>query len=87
MHISDRKTVAFMAQLSKEMVNPPQHTVGVFDSVLTNVGGAYKSSSGVFLAPVNGTYTIHLVATASRKKTSEYVSSINVTNKPTHIII
>jgi hypothetical protein len=78
MPISDRKTVAFMAQLTKHMVNPRQHTVVVFDAVLTNVGGAYKPSSGVFLAPVNGTYTIHLVASSSPKSTSEYVSSIYV---------
>ncbi|XP_060553740.1 complement C1q-like protein 3 [Ruditapes philippinarum] len=70
---SDRKTVAFMAQLTKHMVNPRQHTVVVFDAVLTNVGGAYKPSSGVFLAPVNGTYTIHLVASSSPKSTSEYL--------------
>ncbi|XP_060579039.1 complement C1q subcomponent subunit A-like [Ruditapes philippinarum] len=70
---SDRKIVAFMAQLTKHMVNPPQHTVVVFDSVLTNVGGAYKSSSGVFLAPVNGTYTIHLVASSTPKTSSEYL--------------
>jgi hypothetical protein len=78
MLISDLQTVAFMAQLSKNLVNPPQHTVVVFDSVLTNVGGAYKPSSGVFLAPVNGTYTIHLVASSSPKKTSELVRSFYI---------
>ncbi|XP_060593899.1 complement C1q-like protein 3 [Ruditapes philippinarum] len=70
---SDHQSVAFMAQLSKILVNPPQHTVVIFDSVLTNVGGAYKPSSGMFLAPVNGTYTIHLVASSTPKTTSEYL--------------
>ncbi|XP_060553741.1 uncharacterized protein LOC132714841 isoform X1 [Ruditapes philippinarum] len=66
---NDRKSVAFMAQLSKNMVNPPQHTVVVFDAVFNKCWGCLqKPSSGVFLAPVNGTYTIHLVASSSRKK-------------------
>jgi hypothetical protein len=78
MLISDHQALAFMAQLSKNLVNPPQHTVVVFDSVLTNAGDAYKPSSGVFLAPVNGTYTIHLVASSPPKKTSDHVSSIYV---------
>ena len=32
----------------------------VFDSVITNVGGAYHSTTGIFTAPVDGIYAFNM---------------------------
>ena len=76
MIISDSQNVAFMAQLSKTLVNPPKDTVVKFESVITNVGNGYKPELGTFVAPVSGVYSISLVASSSPKKPTEVVNII-----------
>ncbi|XP_052102067.1 complement C1q subcomponent subunit C-like isoform X4 [Mytilus californianus] len=48
---------AFTATLSKDFT-PPLNQIIKFDSVKTNVGGHYSSSTGVFTPPRNGLYMI-----------------------------
>ncbi|CAC5410361.1 C1QL [Mytilus coruscus] len=48
--------VAFDAVLSKNYVHGEQDFVLKFDQVLTNVGNAYNSATGIFTAPFSGTY-------------------------------
>lgn len=50
-------SVAFSAILSKDTTVGGKEVVK-YDSVLTNVGGAYQPSTGVFTAPYKGIYTI-----------------------------
>ncbi|XP_053381095.1 complement C1q tumor necrosis factor-related protein 3-like [Mercenaria mercenaria] len=66
----DTRHVAFMAELSADLVNPSIGTTIVFDTVHTNVGDGYKPGPGIFVAPVNGTYNINLVASSSTKASS-----------------
>ncbi|XP_053380188.1 uncharacterized protein LOC123561644 [Mercenaria mercenaria] len=65
--------VAFMAQLSKHLADPPIGTTVVFDTVHTNIGNGYKPGPGIFVAPVDGTYSINLVASSSTKATSAHL--------------
>ncbi|XP_060553605.1 complement C1q tumor necrosis factor-related protein 3-like [Ruditapes philippinarum] len=69
----DSQKVAFIAQLSVSLINPAVNTVVVFDRVSTNAGNGYNSGSGMFVAPVNGLYSIHLVASSRSKATTNYL--------------
>ncbi|XP_045210152.2 complement C1q tumor necrosis factor-related protein 3-like [Mercenaria mercenaria] len=66
----DNQPVAFMAELPANLVSPPIGTTVVFSTVHTNVGHGYKPGPGIFVAPVDGTYSISLVASSSPKATS-----------------
>ena len=49
--------------------NKPTYELGdivIFEEVLTNQGGAYNSTSGLFVAPVNGTYAFHVTIVLDR---------------------
>ncbi|VDI20195.1 Hypothetical predicted protein [Mytilus galloprovincialis] len=48
---------AFTATLSKDLT-PQINEIIIFDSVKTNVGGHYSSSTGIFTSPRNGLYMI-----------------------------
>ncbi|XP_055999798.1 otolin-1-like isoform X2 [Ostrea edulis] len=50
-------SVAFTAFLSKD-TTVGSHAVVKYDHVLTNWGGAYQPTTGVFTAPYNGLYSI-----------------------------
>ncbi|KAH3864519.1 hypothetical protein DPMN_027539 [Dreissena polymorpha] len=50
--------VAFYAQSTHGRINVGEHQTIVFDQVVTNVGNAYNKFSGMFTAPVSGTYAI-----------------------------
>ncbi|XP_056014407.1 complement C1q subcomponent subunit C-like [Ostrea edulis] len=50
-------SVAFTALLSKD-TTVSAHAVVKYDRVLTNWGGAYQPTTGVFTAPYNGLYSI-----------------------------
>ena len=49
--------VAFTALLSKDTTIGP-HAVLKYDHVVTNWGGAYKPTTGIFTAPYDGLYSI-----------------------------
>ncbi|XP_060553676.1 collagen alpha-2(VIII) chain-like isoform X2 [Ruditapes philippinarum] len=74
----DSQKVAFMAQLSGTLINPAVNTVVVFDRVSTNAGNGYNSGSGMFVAPVKGLYSIHLVASSRSKATTNYNSDYSL---------
>lgn len=48
--------VGFTAKLSEHATNLGLNQPVIFDNVHTNVGNAYSRDTGVFTAPVNGTY-------------------------------
>lgn len=52
-----------MNQLSTTLENPTKGHIVIFDDVITDVGHAYSSSTGVFRAPVDGTYVFILIVT------------------------
>jgi hypothetical protein len=56
---TNEQQVAFYASVSPSITEiQPWETV-VFSQVVTNEGGAYNSSTGEFIAPVNGTYAFY----------------------------
>ncbi|KAL8570854.1 hypothetical protein ACOMHN_023527 [Nucella lapillus] len=57
-----RVTVAFQARLWQPVKASRPQTI-VCNNVLTNVGGAYNNQTGVFTAPVSGTYCFLATAT------------------------
>lgn len=48
--------VAFYAYLSSDIPASIAHHIIAFDTVITNVGNAYHSHSGTFIAPRSGVY-------------------------------
>ncbi|KAH3866799.1 heavy metal-binding protein HIP-like [Dreissena polymorpha] len=72
--------VAFYAQLTQDPGPMGLHQTVVFDNVVTNIGNAYNKFSGMFTAPVSGTYVIFW-STFNRDRThfpSELVHNANV---------
>ncbi|KAL4232507.1 hypothetical protein ACF0H5_007199 [Mactra antiquata] len=49
------KKIAFSARLKSSVILEPVKTL-VFDHVLTNEGNAYSNATGIFTAPIDGTY-------------------------------
>jgi len=58
------RSVAFMAQLAADLVNPANGHVVVFNDVITNEGNGYNRLHGIFTAPVNGTYNFNLIVSS-----------------------
>ena len=54
--VENESPVAFLATLSDHAVNLGANQNIAFDNVITNVGNAYNSHAGVFIAPVSGIY-------------------------------
>lgn len=50
----EKKQVFFMAELSKQMVNPQQEKTVVFDKVHTHSATGYNHHTGIFSAPFDG---------------------------------
>uniref|UniRef100_A0A8W8LMJ7 C1q domain-containing protein n=1 Tax=Magallana gigas TaxID=29159 RepID=A0A8W8LMJ7_MAGGI len=53
----DTSTIAFQSSLTNNLNNMKNHETVVFDKVSVNEGKAYDSSSGIFTAPLDGTYS------------------------------
>lgn len=53
---ANEDTVAFLAGLTDVLTHEGAMQNIAFDTVITNVGGAYNSHAGVFIAPVPGVY-------------------------------
>ncbi|XP_045211430.2 collagen alpha-2(VIII) chain-like [Mercenaria mercenaria] len=51
--------VAFTAGLSRSILHAPAYHNIIFDRVETNIGNGYDSLTGVFTAPVSGTYVFY----------------------------
>ncbi|KAH3856535.1 complement C1q-like protein 4 [Dreissena polymorpha] len=74
-------SVAFQAFLSKNVAFP-QISVVIFDVVPVNLGNAYNPITGIFTAPVNGTYLFAMSignptgkpSTIRMKKNQEYIA-------------
>ncbi|XP_052078285.1 complement C1q-like protein 2 [Mytilus californianus] len=48
--------VAFMVKNSADLLNIPANSVVVYNTVITNLGNGYDSSTGIFKAPSNCVY-------------------------------
>ncbi|XP_065937208.1 complement C1q tumor necrosis factor-related protein 3-like [Magallana gigas] len=55
--VAKKNAVAFSAIFSKDITVGGKEVLK-YDSLLTNVGGAYNKSTGIFTAPYKGIYTI-----------------------------
>lgn len=71
--IEEKKPVSFTAQLSNQMVNPPEDKTVIFDSVQTSFGQGYNPSTGIFSAPYSGVYSFSLVASSPLKSTENFL--------------
>ncbi|KAK3583649.1 hypothetical protein CHS0354_021386 [Potamilus streckersoni] len=61
--------VAFHAQVSvPDLVNLGIHQTIVFDKIVTNIGGGYHHSTGIFIAPISGVYVFHVTAMSTPGK-------------------
>lgn len=64
--MTDCTNVAFTARkLNRETLTDPNLTVK-FESVILNAGKGYNSSTGLFTAPVNGTYVFSWTITTKQ---------------------
>ncbi|XP_061191230.1 complement C1q tumor necrosis factor-related protein 4-like [Saccostrea echinata] len=53
---NQRSNVAFVAELSHSINNPPNGFHIIFDKVKLDIGGNYKATHGIFVAPHPGIY-------------------------------
>ncbi|XP_052777347.1 heavy metal-binding protein HIP-like [Mya arenaria] len=74
-------SVAFFARLDKSYENIGAWVTIVFKTVVTNEGGAYDGTTGVFTAPVNGTYVFNSNIMAKAGKSIETSLKVNDINK------
>lgn len=76
------ESVAFFARFSSNTPAGINHHILVFDKVITNVGNAYHSHTGTFIAPRSGlyvfTWTIRLYTTSYHS--TELLVDNNVVN-------
>ncbi|XP_045190983.2 EMILIN-2-like isoform X2 [Mercenaria mercenaria] len=54
-----RREVAFQASLTRESATFKLYDTIIFNNVITNIGHAYNKHTGIFTAPVSGTYTFN----------------------------
>ena len=54
--VMDNRAVAFLARMDHTLLHLGQHQNVRYDTVVTNIGGGYHQSHGVFIAPVAGIY-------------------------------
>ncbi|XP_062613784.1 complement C1q-like protein 4 [Saccostrea cucullata] len=59
-----RSNVAFVAELSRSILNPTNNFHIVFDNVKLNAGNAYHPTHGIFVAPYPGIYHFAVEITA-----------------------
>ena len=64
--------VAFLATLSVHAKNLGVNQIIAFDNVITNVGNAYNSHAGVFIAPVSGIYVFSTSILSIKNNQSHY---------------
>ncbi|XP_052819345.1 complement C1q tumor necrosis factor-related protein 3-like isoform X1 [Mya arenaria] len=60
----------------KDLTNLGAHQTIIFDRIITNYGQAYRNSTGIFHAPINGVYAFHLSA-MSRPNHSLYLNFVH----------
>jgi len=56
--VQSAAVVAFSATLDENLPRSDEYRVVRFNVVLTNYAGAYKPSTGIFTAPLNGSYLV-----------------------------
>ena len=59
-----KPTVAVKVRLSKDVTLPNEHQRVVYDVIVMNEGSAYDPETGIFQAPVDGTYMFAVTACA-----------------------
>jgi len=67
--VSER--IAFHARLASRIKGTTSGQTVVFNQVDTNLGGCYNATTGVFTAPVAGTYVFSLTFAMSHTKSSQ----------------
>ncbi|XP_061175706.1 uncharacterized protein LOC133184640 [Saccostrea echinata] len=66
-------SIAFFTYLTNDMVNPSAGTKMSFHGVDTNIGSAYDSTTGIFTAPISGTYNFAFTASVPQNPSSHQV--------------
>ncbi|CAG2188113.1 COL8A [Mytilus edulis] len=65
----EKKILAFVAEVSNNIVNPANNVHIVFDHSILNIGNNYNSRNGVFVAPIPGLYHFAVEITALPQST------------------
>ncbi|KAL4228791.1 Caprin member 2 [Mactra antiquata] len=73
--------VAFTVILTKRLTNLGLNQNVIFNEVETNIGNAYNSHHGVFLAPLAGTYVFHVTIFATSNEETWCKIVVNGNNK------
>ena len=60
-----KPTIALKVRLSKDVILPNVHQRVMYDTIVINEGNAYDSETGIFRAPLNGTYIFSVTACAT----------------------
>ena len=64
-----KPTVSVKVRLSQDVTLPSVHQRVVYDVIVMNVGNAYDPKTGIFRAPVDGTYMFAVTACATNGDT------------------
>jgi len=68
----NEQTVAFFATKTSHAFHTGQNQNIIFEAAVTNVGGAYSNSLGVFQAPVDGIYVFSVNLMAYARNSEHY---------------
>ncbi|XP_063420816.1 collagen alpha-1(VIII) chain-like [Mytilus trossulus] len=66
----EKTMIAFVAEVSTNIVNPVNNVPIVFNHSILNIGNNYNSRNGVFVAPIPGLYHFAVEITALSQSTS-----------------
>ncbi|XP_062607920.1 complement C1q-like protein 4 [Saccostrea cucullata] len=75
-----RSNVAFVAELSHRITDPPNGFHIIFDKVKLDIGGNYKATHGIFLAPYPGIYHFAVEIT-SPPQSSQHTLHVRIMKK------
>ncbi|XP_063424596.1 complement C1q subcomponent subunit B-like [Mytilus trossulus] len=77
----EKTTIAFVAELTTNIVNPTNNVHIIFDHSILNIGNNYTSRHGVFVAPIPGVYHFAVEITAPPQSTTSHSLHVRIMKK------